>query len=159
MSQHMKVILRIAGGLLLVGLVSLLVFYVLYAPVCSSGPEPAATPDSAWMPNPASAYCEEQGGRIEIRTTADGDQYGVCILPDGSECEEWAFYRNECTPGGKTGKAPELILAPIPAVLSPGQPIKVTGSGFAPEHLAVIAIWGVAGMLLALRFFSWEPRR
>ena len=30
------------------------------------------------MPNPASAYCEEQGCTSEIRTTADGSQFGVC---------------------------------------------------------------------------------
>ena len=34
-----------------------------------------------------------------------------------------------------------------------------TGAGFEPFHLAVIAAWGVAGALLAARFFSWEPRR
>jgi len=34
-----------------------------------------------------------------------------------------------------------------------------TGAGFEWGHLAVIAAWGVAGTLLAVRFFSWEPRR
>lgn len=34
-----------------------------------------------------------------------------------------------------------------------------TGSGFELQHLAVIAFWGVAGALLALRFFTWEPRK
>lgn len=34
-----------------------------------------------------------------------------------------------------------------------------TGAGFEWDHLAVIAAWGVAGTALALRFFSWEPRR
>ena len=48
------------------------------------------------MPNPASVFCEEQGGRLDIRTGADGGQFGVCIFADGSECEEWAFYRGEC---------------------------------------------------------------
>jgi ABC-2 type transport system permease protein len=33
------------------------------------------------------------------------------------------------------------------------------GSGFQWDHLGVIALWGVAGLLLAIRFFSWEPRR
>ena len=33
------------------------------------------------------------------------------------------------------------------------------GSGFEWTHLAVIAAWGVVGMLLALRFFTWEPRQ
>jgi ABC-2 type transport system permease protein len=34
-----------------------------------------------------------------------------------------------------------------------------TGSGFELGHLAIVAAWGVAGLLLALRFFRWEPRR
>lgn len=57
------------------------------------------------MPNPASVYCEEQGGLLEIRTGADGGQFGVCIFPDGSECEEWAFLRGEC---GLTVLEPEV---------------------------------------------------
>lgn len=31
--------------------------------------------------------------------------------------------------------------------------------GFEWGHLAVVAGWGVAGVAVALRFFSWEPRR
>lgn len=34
-----------------------------------------------------------------------------------------------------------------------------SGAGFEPLHLAVVAAWGVAGALVALRYFSWEPRR
>jgi ABC-2 type transport system permease protein len=33
------------------------------------------------------------------------------------------------------------------------------GSGFAPNDLLVIAAWGVVGLVIALRFFSWEPHR
>jgi ABC-2 type transport system permease protein len=33
-----------------------------------------------------------------------------------------------------------------------------SGSGFEWGHLAVVAAWGLAGLLLALRFFSWVPR-
>jgi putative hemolysin len=52
------------------------------------------------MPNPASVYCEENGGTLEIRTDeASGGQVGYCVFEDGSECEEWAFYRGECKPG------------------------------------------------------------
>ncbi len=47
------------------------------------------------MPNPASVYCEEQGGTVEIRENEAG-QYGVCVFPDGGECDEWAFFRGEC---------------------------------------------------------------
>jgi putative hemolysin len=50
------------------------------------------------LPNPASVYCEEQGYRAEIRTAGDGSQSGVCIFPDGTECDEWAYFRGECGP-------------------------------------------------------------
>lgn len=48
----------------------------------------------AQLANPASVYCVEQGGQLEIRKDADGNELGVCILPDGQECEEWAYYRD-----------------------------------------------------------------
>ncbi len=47
--------------------------------------------------NPASEYCVSQGGTVEIRDHASG-QVGYCIFEDGSECEEWEYYRGECTP-------------------------------------------------------------
>jgi ABC-2 type transport system permease protein len=34
-----------------------------------------------------------------------------------------------------------------------------TGAGFEWGHLAVMALWGVAGLVVAARFFSWTPRR
>jgi len=34
-----------------------------------------------------------------------------------------------------------------------------SGSGFRLGDLAVMAAWGVFGLLVALRYFSWEPRR
>lgn len=55
-------------------------------------------PGDAELPNPAAAYCEDQGYRVEIRTDADGNQSGFCIFDDGSECDEWAFFRGECGP-------------------------------------------------------------
>jgi hypothetical protein len=57
------------------------------------------------MPNPASAFCEQQGGKLEIRTESEGGQFGVCVFDDGSECEEWAFYRGECQPGKQEGSS------------------------------------------------------
>lgn len=58
-----------------------------------------ATLDTITIANPASAYCEDQGFKLDIRTVQDGSQYGVCIFKDDSECEEWAYYRDECKPG------------------------------------------------------------
>jgi ABC-2 type transport system permease protein len=34
-----------------------------------------------------------------------------------------------------------------------------TGAGFELLHLAVIAAWGLGGFIVAVRWFSWEPRR
>ena len=57
------------------------------------------TTGNAELANPAAVYCQGQGYTVELRTDEDG-AYGVCIFPDGTECEEWAFYRGECGPGG-----------------------------------------------------------
>ncbi len=71
-------------------------------------------PGNANMPNPASVYCEDQGGTLEIRTGADGGQVGICIFTDGSECDEWAFFRGECAPGAPGDTTPGAN-APNPA--------------------------------------------
>lgn len=73
--------------------VLLLMLCVVLLSACSDEPE-------AEIANPASVYCEEQGGTLEIRADDDGAEQGVCLFDDGSECEEWAFYRGECEPGG-----------------------------------------------------------
>lgn len=52
----------------------------------------------AGLPNPASVHCEEKGGTLEIETGPNG-QYGLCRFPDGSHCEEWAFFRGQCKRG------------------------------------------------------------
>ncbi|VVB75053.1 Uncharacterised protein [Candidatus Tiddalikarchaeum anstoanum] len=51
------------------------------------------------LANPASTFCIERGYTNEIRTSPDGSQTGYCVFPDGSECEEWAFYRGTCVAG------------------------------------------------------------
>jgi hypothetical protein len=48
------------------------------------------------MPNPAAAYCEQNGSIYEIRTADDGSQSGVCVFPDSSTCDEWAYFKGEC---------------------------------------------------------------
>ena len=65
----------------------------------------------AEVANPASVYCEEQGGTVEIRTDDTGEQLGVCVFDDGSECEEWALYRGECEPGEDTADATDADAA------------------------------------------------
>ncbi|TRZ79478.1 DUF333 domain-containing protein [bacterium] len=46
------------------------------------------------LANPASVYCEKQGGKLEIHDMDKG-QVGICVF-ENSECEEWAYYRGEC---------------------------------------------------------------
>jgi putative hemolysin len=53
------------------------------------------------MPNPASLYCEQNGNTLEIQTAEDGSQSGVCIFPDGSTCDEWAYFGGECGPASE----------------------------------------------------------
>ncbi len=64
---------------------------------CAPG-QAAEEAGGAGLPNPASAFCEEQGGTVDIRE-GEGGQYGVCVFDDGSECDEWQFFRGECAPG------------------------------------------------------------
>lgn len=97
------------------------------APPLTPPPSPAhATPGpggaaSAALPNPASVFCEQQGNRLEIRTAADGSQSGVCLFSDGSECDEWAYFRGECAPGAsQVSASTEAVGETSPAVYSPG---------------------------------------
>ena len=45
------------------------------------------------LANPASVYCVEQGGEVDIVDETDG-QVGYCNLPDGTRVEEWELYRS-----------------------------------------------------------------
>ena len=60
---------------------------------------PKAKANDIFMPNPASIYCEDNGGSIEVREDFNGNQVGVCVFEDGSECRQWDFYRGECQQG------------------------------------------------------------
>jgi putative hemolysin/rhodanese-related sulfurtransferase len=58
----------------------------------------ACTSPTAELPNPASKNCVDLGYELEMREGVGGT-YGICKFPDGTECEEWSFFRNECEPG------------------------------------------------------------
>ena len=47
--------------------------------------------------NPASVFCVQKGSKLEIRKGADGGETGYCIFPNSRECEEWKFFRGECS--------------------------------------------------------------
>ena len=91
-------------------------FVTLIAFAAACGPTATAAPtgtgSDAGIANPASVFCEQNAGRLDIRTGPDGGQIGVCVFPDASECEEWAYFRGECAPGSVGAPT---IAAPLPA--------------------------------------------
>ncbi|MCC6602203.1 MAG: DUF333 domain-containing protein [Anaerolineae bacterium] len=104
-------------------------------------PDTTETPQ-AELPNPASVYCEQNGNKLEIRTAVDGSQYGVCIFADGSTCDEWAYYRGECSPGVQSISTPTTLVA---ATATAGNTAENTpGSSIPPEATEeVVNWWGV----------------
>jgi putative hemolysin len=76
--------------------IMLLIVFVLVLSAAGCKRDQTTTGADAQLANPASVYCGEQGGKVEMRTDETGGQIGYCVFPDGSECEEWAFFRGEC---------------------------------------------------------------
>ena len=120
---------------------------LLLAAACSIIPaaQPTTQPgDAASLPNPASAFCEQNGGKLEIRTGKDGGQYGVCIFADKSECDEWAYFRGECKPGGwltyRSAALGYSFQYPADAKIEPdlNNSVIITGPLVANEHWPVI---------------------
>lgn len=60
---------------------------------CSAAEEQHSSA-SVSMANPASVYCTDQGGKLEIVKTQTGES-GYCTLPDGERVEEWALFRRD----------------------------------------------------------------
>lgn len=90
----------------------LLLAVLLLAQCAPPSAEDQQEADAA-IANPASVFCQEKGGQVDIRETAGG-QVGYCVFADGSECEEWAYFRGECQPG-------TLVLT-----------VAATGTGYVP---------------------------
>lgn len=44
--------------------------------------------------NPASSYCIQQGGTLDIIKDKAGD-IGICHLPNGTQMEEWQLFRRD----------------------------------------------------------------
>jgi len=57
--------------------------------------------------NPASVFCEKNGGTLEIVPDEWWSRW-KCNFDDGSFCEEWAYYHGECSPGRWDGNTVEI---------------------------------------------------
>ena len=60
------------------------------------------TTNSTTIANPASVYCVNHGGKLDIRTSSSG-QTGICVFSNGNECDEWNYFKGECSPVTMSG--------------------------------------------------------
>ncbi len=98
------------------------VVIILIATACT----PKVPTSEASIPNPASVFCEENGGTLDLRSDAAGNVQGICIFSDGSECDEWAYYRKECKPGDSLNINPvatetDTVIATEEATIEPAE--------------------------------------
>ena len=92
----------IIAGLLIAGCTQPQTPAAVQTTAVPAAPSAAATLGGAatvGMANPASVNCGKMGGTTDIKTAADGSQYGMCTFTNGTTCEEWALFRGEgCKP-------------------------------------------------------------
>jgi len=107
-----KVVLSVTALLMIILLASCTNLWI------KSNERTATATNQAKLPNPASVYCEQNGNTHIIVTAADGSQSGVCVLPDGSTCDEWAYFRGEC--GVVTPTNPKIDPTGEPTIIASG---------------------------------------
>ena len=61
--------------------------------VKSETPAEEWTGEVAEIANPAAEYCIAQGGTVNIVKDAEGNESGICKLADGTEVDEWEYFR------------------------------------------------------------------
>ena len=105
-------------------------------------PEPAVTDTpQPGLPNPASVYCEQNGNKLEIQTASDGSQSGVCVFPDGSTCDEWAYFRGECGPATPISPTPAPTVEATTEASGGGTEGDGSGGFIPPGTAEAIADW------------------
>jgi len=105
--------------------------------------------------NPASVFCKEHNGTLEIRNDEKGGQVGYCILYQGIECEEWSYYQGKCP----------VKEAEKPKILSIPKSVEDNCIGFdigMPEEITMVSEIGGGWIRPNLGTFSWgfiEPEK
>ncbi|KGG81999.1 MULTISPECIES: DUF333 domain-containing protein [Comamonas] len=67
---------------------------VLSALAISGCAQPQSAAPVIGMANPASVYCAKLGGKTRIEKTTAGER-GICVLPNGTEIDEWELFRRD----------------------------------------------------------------
>lgn len=89
------------------------------------------------MANPASVKCEEDWGKLTIVTDLSWAQSWVCTFDNWVSCDEWAYYRWECSSTGSTITEPKSCTkeykpvcweVQVMCITAPCPPIKETFS-------------------------------
>jgi hypothetical protein len=93
------------------------------------------------MANPASVYCEQNGGRLDLRQDATGGIAGVCVFPDGSACDEWAYFRGECSLGAQKSPTPAMTVEATANASDGGTEGNASGGFMPPGTTEEIADW------------------
>lgn len=102
--MNKKVLIGVTVAVVIVAAVAVSMSFIKPKPATN---QPAVNVNSnTGLANPASTFCVNNGGRVEIRTADDGSQAGACVFTDGSSCDEWAYFRGECMPLQQQGTSP-----------------------------------------------------
>jgi len=115
--------------------ITILAVLAVSVSACSSMQTTDSKQAKLGLANPASQYCVDQGGKLEIVKEANGE-VGYCHLPNGEKVEEWALFRQsqaQCVAEeatklvGQTGLTDEQIKqttkAQIIRRVGPNQPV------------------------------------
>lgn len=105
---------------------------IVILPSCNS-PEVVPT-EQAEIANPASVYCEEHSGKLLLVTDEEGGVVGMCEFVDGSQCEEWAYFRGECSPSNQAEITPnptiEMDEKPAAELITPSPDLSAEYQGW-----------------------------
>jgi hypothetical protein len=93
------------------------------------------------LPNPASVYCTQQGNKHEIHIVADGSQNGICVFPDSSTCDEWAYFRGECGPAAPNSPTPAMTVEATQTASNDGAGENASGGYMPPGTTEALTDW------------------